>query len=113
MTTSKPRSSIRTLACPKCRASVRIPIIWILGIESVFTCPKCRLRFKTGFKTGAVLFALALTAAVATANLGAYVFSSYSVPLMALLVVPLWILYGYTLRRLWMLRKAKRLAAKQ
>ena len=77
-------------------------------MESVFSCPECRIRFKTGFKTGAVLFALSLTAAVATANLGAYVFSSYSIPFMALLVVPMWIFYGFLLRRWWLARKARK-----
>lgn len=97
----------RTFRCPKCGGEVRIPIIWIIGVESVFLCPKCKTKFKTGFKMGAILSALSLTAAVATANLGAYILSSYSIPLMALLIVPLWILYGFAARRRWMLRKAK------
>lgn len=98
----------RNLNCPKCGATVRIPVVWMLGVESVFACHNCKTKFKTGFKMGAVLFALSLTASVVAANLGAYVFSSYSIPLMALLIIPLWIFFGFVSRRWWMIRKTKK-----
>lgn len=98
----------RSFACPRCGAAVRTPLIWALGVESVFVCPRCGLRFKTGFKTGAMLSALALTGAVGSVNLGAYILSSYSIPLMALALIPLWLLYGFLLRRRRVIRRAKK-----
>ena len=56
----------------------------------------------------AVLFAIALVLALATTNLGAYIFSSLAIPLMALLTLPLWILYGFVFRKWWLVRKAKK-----
>ncbi len=97
----------RHLTCPSCSAQVKIPWLWILGVEIVFCCPQCRQRFKTGYKAGAVLFALGLTGAVATVNLGAWLFSSLSIPVMALAVIPLWLFYGFLLRRWWLLRRVR------
>ncbi len=95
----------RTFVCPKCGATVRFPTPWMLGVEVVFPCPECGCRFRTGYRMGALLFALALVLALATANLGVWLFSSYSLPLFVALVVPLWLLYGFWLRRGYFRRK--------
>ena len=47
----------RSLTCPQCGARVRIPWFWAIGIEGIFRCRQCRLPFKTGYKTGAILSA--------------------------------------------------------
>lgn len=85
-----------------------IPRLWCTGVESVFSCPKCRLKFKTGYKMGALLFALSLTAAVVTSNLLVYIFSSSIFVLAVILIIPLWVFYGFILRRWWMLLRARR-----
>ncbi len=95
----------RTFPCPGCGAQVRLPGSWCAGVERVFRCPECRRVFKTGYKTGASLFGLALSLALVTVNLGAWLLSSLSLPLLALGIVPLWLLYGFWLRRWWLLRK--------
>ena len=95
------------ITCPSCGTEVKIPKLWRFGVETVFSCPRCGQKFKTGYKAGAVLFALALTAAVATANLGAWLFSSVTIPLMALAIIPLWLLYGFLLRRWWMMHRLR------
>lgn len=98
----------RKFDCPRCGREITIPKLWIMGVESVFICPKCRLRFKTGYKVGAILFALSLTAAIVTANLGAWLFSSVTIPIMAALIVPFWLFYGFLLRRWCMFIKARK-----
>ena len=95
------------VTCPSCGTEVKIPKLWRLGMETVFGCPRCGRKFKTGYKAGAVLFALALTAAVVTADLGAWLFSSVTIPLMALAILPLWLFYGFLLRRWWMMRRLR------
>lgn len=94
--------------CPECGATVRIPRLWAMGVEMVFVCQGCKRRFKTGYKLGAVLSALALTFALVTTNLCAWLLSSYSIPLVVLTIIPLWLLYGFTMRRWWLLRRNKK-----
>ncbi|MDR0510447.1 MAG: hypothetical protein LBH06_05080 [Rikenellaceae bacterium] len=98
----------RKLTCPRCNAEVTIPWGWALGVEIVFRCGKCDAAFRTGYKMGAALSALALTASLAAANICVWLFSSFSLILFALLVVPMWLLLSFLLRRRWLTRKARR-----
>ena len=98
----------RSLKCPQCGARVRIPWFWTIGIEGIFRCRQCRLPFKTGYKTGAVLSAVSLSLSMAIVQLLVYVFSIYSMILFALLLIPLWIFIAFHLRRAYMIRKIKR-----
>lgn len=98
----------RTFVCPGCGAQVRLPKSWCVGVERVFRCPECRKVFKTGYKTGAVLFGLSLSLALVTVHLVAWLLSSWSLPLLALGIVPLWLLYGFWLRRWQLLRKCRK-----
>lgn len=95
------------IICPGCGCDVRIPKLWSIGVETVFLCPECKRRFKTGYKMGAVLNALGLTLALVTVNLGAWLFSSYSIPLMVLAIAPLWLIYSFSLRRWWLVRTSQ------
>jgi hypothetical protein len=98
----------RTFACPKCGGTAVIPRAWAVGVEMVVRCPVCKATFHTGYKTGAVLTALALTGALTIANLGVWLFSSLSLILFVPLIVPIWLLLGYLMRRWWMMRKARK-----
>ena len=104
----------RSITCPRCGTRVKIPFFWIAGIEGIFRCGGCNLPFKTGYKTGAALFGLSLALSMATVQLLVFLFSAYTLWLFVLLLLPLWILYGFILRKqalLW--RARRRLKAKQ
>lgn len=103
----------RHIVCPRCGAKVRIPLFWAVGIEGIFRCRECRLPFKTGYKTGAVLSALALCLSMATVQILVYLFSIYSMALFVLLLIPLWLFYAYHFRKWQLLRKARRTASAQ
>ena len=62
---------------------------------------------------GATLIALALTMSLASAQLLIYIFSSYSLPLFVLLIIPMWILYGFIMRKAYMMRRVRRMLKKQ
>ena len=64
--------------------------------------------FKTGYKTGALLFGVALSLALVTINLAAWLLSSLALPLLSLGIIPLWLLYGFWLRRWWLVRKCSK-----
>lgn len=98
----------RTIPCPRCGGAVRIPFFWIMGIEGIFRCRGCGLPFKTGYRMGALLFALALSLSIATVQLFVYVFGAYTLWFFILLVIPLWLFYGYLFRRGYMLYRMKR-----
>lgn len=100
--------SRRYIICPQCGKKVKIPLFWILGVEGIFRCADCRLPFKTGYKMGAVLFALSLSLSIVTVQLLVYVFSIYSMPFFVLAIVPLWLLYAFYSRRWYMMWKIKR-----
>lgn len=103
----------RDIVCPRCGAQVVIPKLWVVGVEIVFRCPACSRPFKTGYKMGALLFALALTLALGTANIMVWLFSSVTTPFFALMIVPLWILYGFVIRRWYLgvrIRRARKRA---
>lgn len=94
------------ITCPRCGADVKVPLYWAVGIEGIFRCRECRLPFKTGYKMGAVLSALGLTLAVATVQLLVYLLSIYSMAIFILALIPLWLVYGYGLRKSYMLWKS-------
>lgn len=82
--------------------------MWRLGVEIVFPCPDCRARFKTGFKMGALLSALSLTVALIVANLLIFIFSSFATPIVALLIIPMWLYLAYIARLYWIKRRYAR-----
>ena len=87
----------RTIACPRCGSAVRIPLFWIAGIEGIFRCKSCGLAFKTGYKAGAALSATGLVLSLCTVLL-----------LGLALIVPLWLFYGFHLRKRYMLYRVRR-----
>jgi len=98
----------RNIICPKCGRTVVLPWIWVAGVEVVVRCPGCGRRMKTGYKMGAVLMALALTVAVALANLAIWILGSWSTLLFAVLLLPAWIFFGFVARKWWLRRRSAR-----
>lgn len=97
----------RRFRCRKCEGEVRIPFLWAIGVEMVVKCPSCGRRFYTGYITGAIIMALSMAVALAAANLCVWLFSSYTIPFFALLVIPGGIALAYPVRKWWMLRRKK------
>lgn len=100
--------SRKTIICPKCGAEVRLPFLWIVGVEIVFRCGECKRPFKTGFKMGALLLGLSLALAVGCANILSYLFSSATIPLAVILIVPMWLLFGFMSRKAYLIYKIRR-----
>lgn len=96
---------MRDIKCPQCGSTVRIPLFWALGIEGIFRCGGCRRPFKTGYKMGTVLSALALSIAMALMQLSVWVFGIYSMMIFVLLLIPVWLLMSFHFRKWYMLRK--------
>jgi len=107
------RKSCRHIVCPQCGQSVRIPLFWVFGIEGIFRCPACRLPFKTGYKTGAVLSGTGFCLSMVTVQLAVYVLGAGSLALGAAAIVPLWIFYAYLLRKKYMTAKIRRKVARK
>ncbi len=105
--------SLRSFTCPRCGATVSLPIAWMLGVEVVFPCKECNAKFKTGYRMGALLNALALVAALVAANLCVWLFSSYTLPLFVVLIIPMWLLMSAVFRKKWLIRKACRAGRQQ
>lgn len=95
----------RIITCPECGDAVKIPLFWILGIEGIFRCGQCGRPFKTGYKMGAALFALALSLSMAAVQLLVYIFSIYSMLLFVLLLIPMWLGLAFLMRKQYMLYK--------
>lgn len=98
----------RTIKCPQCGGQVSIPWYWVFGIEGIFRCKGCGLPFRTGYKMGAALFALALTFGIVTVQLMVWIFGIWSMPLFVIAAIPLWIMYGFGMRKGYMMWKTKR-----
>jgi len=98
----------RRVACPACGEPIRLPWLWVIGVEMVVRCRGCRRGIKTGYKMGAVLMALALTVAIALANLLIWIFGSWSTLIFAAMILPGWIFLGFALRKWWLGRKLTR-----
>lgn len=97
--------SRRDIKCHDCGSTVKIPVFWALGIEGIFRCGQCRRPFKTGYKMGAVLSALALSISMALMQLLVWIFSIYSMVLFVLLLIPAWLFLSFHFRKWYMLRK--------
>ncbi|MCD7969597.1 MAG: hypothetical protein LUF87_04505 [Alistipes sp.] len=110
MTENRPAKKVKltSVRCPKCGTAVRIPLIWLLGVESIFRCRSCNTRFGTGFKAGAMLSGLAFVMAVATVNLVCLLFGSRAMMFLFYAALPLWIFYSFLLRRAWMMRRTRK-----
>jgi len=83
-------------------------LFWIAGIEGIFRCKSCGLAFKTGYKAGAALSATGLVLSLCTVQLLVYLLGSYSLLLGLALIVPLWLFYGFHLRKRYMLYRVRR-----
>ena len=77
----------RTIACPRCGSAVRIPLFWMAG---------------------AALSATGLVLSLCTVQLLVYLLGPYSLLLGLALIVPLWLFYGFHLRKRYMLYRVRR-----
>lgn len=94
--------SRKSIVCIKCKTKFKIPFAWVLGLEIVLRCPSCKTKYSTGYKMGAFMLAISLTLALVIANIFIYITSSVLIPLIAILILPLWIYIGYKLRLAWL-----------
>ncbi len=58
---------------------------------------------------GAFFFALGLCLSMACVQILVYVLSIYSMPVFVLLLIPLWILFGFLMRKAWMMHRVRRI----
>lgn len=98
----------RSITCPRCGSSVHIPLYWALGIEGIFRCRECRLRFKTGYRMGAVLSAMALVISMALMQVMVFLLGAFTLSLFVLALVPVWLILAFYLRRAYMCAKMRR-----
>jgi hypothetical protein len=97
----------REIRCPRCGKAVKIPWLWVLGLEMVFYCRECRQHLRINYKWGAVLTGIGWAGAFASIQLLSYFASKFTITLAAVAFLPLGFLYSFLLRRL-ALRHTKR-----
>ncbi len=102
-----------TIVCPQCGTSVKLPWLWVVGVETVFRCPSCRLPFKTGYKTGAALSALGLAIAFTIVQIVVFLFSPYLTIPAIIAAIPLWIAIASRMRRAVLIRRATKRASQR
>ena len=88
----------KKIKCTKCGSKVNIPFLWVLGVEIVLQCPECKTKYMTGYKMGAFLLAIALVITLAIANMLIFLTSSTLIPIVAILILPIWIYIAFRLR---------------
>lgn len=91
--------SWREVRCSKCEETVKIPWLWVLGLEMIFYCKNCRKYFKINYKLGALLAGTGWALAFVSLQLIAWFTSAFTIILAAILFVPLGILFSFLLRR--------------
>ena len=91
--------SWREIRCGECGKTVKIPWLWVLGLEMIFYCKGCRQYHKINYKWGAVLAGIGWALAFASIQLIAYFASKFTIVLAAVAFFPLGFLYSFVLRR--------------
>lgn len=100
----------RKITCPKCGEPVRIPWLWVLGLEMIFYCPKCRKPLRIHFMLGALLAGIGWALAFVSLQSIAFFTTEFTIRLAVAAFFPLGFLYAYLLRRTalrWVCRKKK------
>lgn len=97
--------SWREIDCPRCGQKVKIPWLWVLGLEMIFYCRGCRKHFKIDYKLGALLSGAGWALAFASLQLIAYPTSAFTIYLAAGSFIPLGLLFSFLLRRTVLCRK--------
>ena len=99
--------SWRDVKCGKCGETVKIPWLWVIGLEMISYCKECRKPIKINYKLGAVLAGIGWALAFVSIQLIAYAASKFTIILAAVAFFPFGFLYSFLLRRT-ILRKASR-----
>ena len=89
----------RDTTCKKCGATVKIPWLWIFGLEMIFYCRECRQYCRINYKLGALLAGIGWALALVSIQLVAYFTTAFTITLAAILFFPLGFLYSFLLRR--------------
>jgi hypothetical protein len=97
----------REVQCRSCGGRVKIPWLWVLGVEMIFYCKNCRDRLRIHYRLGAVLTGVGWALALVTIQGLTWFASKFTISLAALVFLPLGFLYSFLLRRFF-LRHAKR-----
>ncbi len=97
----------RTINCPKCGECVKIPWLWVLGLEMIFYCKKCRKHLKINYKIGALLAGAGWALAFVSLQLIAFFTSAFTILLAVLAFLPLGIFFSFSLRRLALKRACR------
>ncbi len=98
----------REITCPKCGECVKIPWLWVLGLEMIFYCRECRKYFKINYKIGALLAGSGWALAFVSLQFIAFFTSAFTLVLAALLFLPLGFFYSFLLRRYALRRKNRK-----
>lgn len=91
--------SWREIHCAACGRTVRIPWLWVLGLEMIFYCKNCRSHFKIDYRWGAVLAGTGWALAFVSLQLIAFFTSAFTLVLAAAAFLPLGFFYSFRLRR--------------
>lgn len=89
----------REIRCGKCGETVKIPWLWVLGLEMIFYCKECRQFHKINYKWGAVLAGTGWALAFASLQLIAYFTSAFTIVLAGAAFFPLGFTCSFLLRR--------------
>lgn len=89
----------REIRCRTCGETVKIPWLWVLGLEMIFYCRSCRAYHRIHYIWGAVLAGTGWALAFASIQLLAYFTNRFTITLAAAAFLPLGILYSFLLRR--------------
>lgn len=98
----------REIACPRCGRAVRIPWLWVLGLEMIFYCKGCKQHLKINYKWGAVLAGVGWALALAAVQLVGFFTSAVTVALAAAAFVPLGVGCSFFLRKIALRRACRR-----
>ncbi len=98
----------RKITCPKCGESVKIPWLWVLGLEMIFYCKKCKKPLRINYKLGAVLAGTGWALAFVSLQFIAFFTSAFTLVLAAALFLPLGVFYSFLLRRGVLRRKNRK-----
>lgn len=98
----------REIKCGKCGETVKIPWLWVLGLEMNFYCKECRKRFYINYKIGALLAGTGWALAFVSLQLIAYFTSAFTIYLAAAAFLPLGFGYSFLLRRFVLRRSCRK-----
>ena len=76
------------IRCPRCGEEVKLPLAWILGLEMVFYCSKCRKPFLLNYKLGAAAWAVGSICATLIIQLIGLIGCGFATTLSAIIFLP-------------------------